>query len=306
MSMRTRTGKKISLTNYEELLAVPTIEGASDIPLDQLHEFKGHPFRVVDDEAMDELVKSIQTMGVLTPAIARKRPEGGFELISGHRRTHAAKRAGLDKIPVFVKDYSDDEAVCIMVDSNVQREEILPSEKAFALKMKMDAMKHQGFRSDLISDQNEPKSTSDQNGLKLTTDVIGKEYGMSSSQVKRYIRLTHLLPDLLELVDKGKIKLTNAVEVSFLSVDVQKQILAYIKDGNLLTKNKIMQLRDYDTGTTDINEVNKILNGQMKPATVRQVILNDKELSKYFPKQVTTEQIKKQIVWLLDDWKARG
>ena len=121
MSMRTRAGKKISLTNYEELLAVPTIEGASDIPLDQLHEFKGHPFHVVDDEAMDELVESIKAKGVLSPAIARKRPDGGFELISGHRRTHAARRAGLDKIPVFVKDYSDDEAVCIMVDSNIQR-----------------------------------------------------------------------------------------------------------------------------------------------------------------------------------------
>ena len=151
MSMRTRAGKKISLTNYEELLAVPTIEGASDIPLDQLHEFKGHPFHVVDDEAMDELVESIKAKGVLSPAIARKRPEGGFELISGHRRTHAARRAGLDKIPVFVKDYSDDEAVCIMVDSNIQRERILPSEKAFALKMKMDAMRKQGSRQDLTS-----------------------------------------------------------------------------------------------------------------------------------------------------------
>lgn len=231
MSMRTRAGKKISLTNYEELLAVPIIEGASDIPLDQLHEFKGHPFHVVDDEAMDELVESIKAKGVLSPAIARKRPEGGFELISGHRRTHAARRAGLDKIPVFVKDYSDDEAVCIMVDSNIQRERILPSEKAFALKMKMDAMKHQGFRSDLISDQNDLKSTLDHKGLKLTTDVIGKDYGMSSSQVKRYIRLTHLLPELLLLVDQEKIKVTNAVEISFLSVDVQKQVLDYsVKD----------------------------------------------------------------------------
>ena len=231
MSMRTRAGKKISLTNYEELLAVPIIEGASDIPLDQLHEFKGHPFHVVDDEAMDELVESIKAKGVLSPAIARKRPDGGFELISGHRRTHAARRAGLDKIPVFIKDYSDDEAVCIMVDSNIQRERILPSEKAFALKMKMDAMKHQGFRSDLISDQNDLKSTLDHKGLKLTTDVIGKDYGMSSSQVKRYIRLTHLLPELLSLVDQEKIKVTNAVEISFLSVDVQKQVLDYSVKG---------------------------------------------------------------------------
>lgn len=306
MSMRTRAGKKISLTNYEELLAVPTIEGASDIPLDQLHEFKGHPFHVVDDEAMDELVESIKAKGVLSPAIARKRPEGGFELISGHRRTHAARRAGLDKIPVFVKGYSDDEAVCIMVDSNIQRERILPSEKAFALKMKMDAMKHQGFRSDLISDQNDLKSTLDQKGLKLTTDVIGKDYGMSSSQVKRYIRLTHLLPELLLLVDQEKIKVTNAVEISFLSVDVQKQVLAYIKNGHSLTKNKIMQLRNFDTDTTDSAEVDKILHGQTKPVEIRQIVLTNRELGKYFPNQVTEKEVKRQIIHLLDEWKARG
>ena len=157
-----------------------------------------------------------------------------------------------------------------MVDSNVQREGILPSEKAFALKMKMDAMKHQGFRSDLTSDQNEPKSTSDQNGPRLVSNQIGNGYGMSSSQVKRYIRLTHLLPDLLELVDKGKIKLTNAVEVSFLSVDVQKQILAYIKDGNLLTKNKIMQLRDYDESLT----LNERLNSENRAGNI-QALKND-------------------------------
>ena len=261
MSMRTRAGKKISLTNYEELLAVPTIEGASDIPLDQLHEFKGHPFHVVDDEAMDELVESIKAKGVLSPAIARKRPEGGFELISGHRRTHAARRAGLDKIPVFVKDYSDDEAVCIMVDSNIQRERILPSEKAF---------------------------------------------GMSSSQVKRYIRLTHLLPELLSLVDQEKIKVTNAVEISFLSVDVQKQVLAYIKNGHSLTKNKIMQLRNCDTDTTDSAEVDKILHGQTKPVEIRQIVLTNRELGKYFPNQVTEKEIKRQIIHLLDEWKARG
>ena len=306
MSMRTRAGKKISLTNYEELLAVPIIEGASDIPLDQLHEFKGHPFHVVDDEAMDELVESIKAKGVLSPAIARKRPEGGFELISGHRRTHAARRAGLDKIPVFIKDYSDDEAVCIMVDSNIQRERILPSEKAFALKMKMDAMKHQGFRSDLISDQNDLKSTLDHKGLKLTTDVIGKDYGMSSSQVKRYIRLTHLLPELLLLVDQEKIKVTNAVEISFLSVDVQKQVLAYIKNGHSLTKNIIMQLRNCDTDTTDSAEVDKILHGQTKPVEIRQIVLTNRELGKYFPNQVTEKEIKRQIIHLLDEWKARG
>lgn len=312
MSMRTRAGKKISLTNYEELLAVPTIEGASDIPLDQLHEFKGHPFHVVDDEAMDELVESIKAKGVLYPAIARKRPEGGFELISGHRRTHAARRAGLDKIPVFVKDYSDDEAVCIMVDSNIQRERILPSEKAFALKMKMDAMRKQGSRQDLTSRQNDGKlnsrtnKTSRQNGEKLTSGFVGQEFGMSSRQVDRYIRLTHLLPELLLLVDQEKIKVTNAVEISFLSVDVQKQVLAYIKNGHSLTKNIIMQLRNCDTDTTDSAEVDKILHGQTKPVEIRQIVLTNRELGKYFPNQVTEKEIKRQIIHLLDEWKARG
>lgn len=311
MSMRTRAGKKISLTNYEELLAVPTIEGASDIPLDQLHEFKGHPFHVVDDEAMDELVESIKAKGVLSPAIARKRPEGGFELISGHRRTHAARRAGLDKIPVFVKDYSDDEAVCIMVDSNIQRERILPSEKAFALKMKMDAMRKQGSRQDLTSRQNDGKlnsrtnKTSRQNGEKLTSGFVGQEFGMSSRQVDRYIRLTHLLPELLLLVDQEKIKVTNAVEISFLSVDVQKQVLAYIKNGHSLTKNIIMQLRNCDTDTTDSAEVDKILHGQTKPVEIRQIVLTNRELGKYFPNQVTEKEIKRQIIHLLDEWKAR-
>ncbi len=312
MSMRTRAGKKIFLTNYEELLAVPTIEGASDIPLDQLHEFKGHPFHVVDDEAMDELVESIKAKGVLSPAIARKRPEGGFELISGHRRTHAARRAGLDKIPVFVKDYSDDEAVCIMVDSNIQRERILPSEKAFALKMKMDAMRKQGSRQDLTSRQNDGKlnsrtnKTSRQNGEKLTSGFVGQEFGMSSRQVDRYIRLTHLLPELLLLVDQEKIKVTNAVEISFLSVDVQKQVLAYIKNGHSLTKNIIMQLRNCDTDTTDSAEVDKILHGQTKPVEIRQIVLTNRELGKYFPNQVTEKEIKRQIIHLLDEWKARG
>lgn len=312
MSMRTRAGKKISLTNYEELLAVPIIESASDIPLDQLHEFKGHPFHVVDDEAMDELVESIKAKGVLSPAIARKRPEGGFELISGHRRTHAARRAGLDKIPVFIKDYSDDEAVCIMVDSNIQRERILPSEKAFALKMKMDAMRKQGSRQDLNSRQNDGKinsrtnKTSRQNGEKLTSGFVGQEFGMSSRQVDRYIRLTHLLPEMLLLVDQEKIKVTNAVEISFLSVDVQKQVLDYIKNGHSLTKNKIMQLRNCDADTTDSAEVDKILHGLSKSVEIRRIVLTNRELGKYFPEQVTEKEIKRQIIHLLDEWKARG
>lgn len=199
-----------------------------------------------------------------------------------------------------------------MVDSNIQRERILPSEKAFALKMKMDAMRKQGSRQDLTSRQNDGKlnsrtnKTSRQNGEKLTSGFVGQEFGMSSRQVDRYIRLTHLLPELLLLVDQEKIKVTNAVEISFLSVDVQKQVLAYIKNGHSLTKNIIMQLRNCDTDTTDSAEVDKILHGQTKPVEIRQIVLTNRELGKYFPNQVTEKEIKRQIIHLLDEWKARG
>ena len=276
------------------------------VPLSQLHPHPQNPFAVRDDPAMQELKESVSQNGVLVPAIARPRAEGGYELIAGHRRKHACEQAGQDSMPVIVLNLNDDEAVIQLVDSNIQREDILPSERARAYKMKMDAMRHQGFRSDLTSDQNELRSTSDQNGPKLMSNQIGMMYGMSSSQVKRYIRLTHLLPELLSLVDQEKIKVTNAVEISFLSVDVQKQVLAYIKNGHSLTKNKIMQLRNCDTDTTDSAEVDKILHGQTKPVEIRQIVLTNRELGKYFPNQVTEKEIKRQIIHLLDEWKARG
>ena len=276
------------------------------VPLSQLHPHPQNPFAVRDDSAMQELKESVSQNGVLVPAIARPRAEGGYELIAGHRRKHACEQAGQDSMPVIVLNLNDDEAVIQLVDSNIQREDILPSERARAYKMKMDAMRHQGFRSDLTSDQNELRSTSDQNGPKLMSNQIGMMYGMSSSQVKRYIRLTHLLPELLSLVDQEKIKVTNAVEISFLSVDVQKQVLAYIKNGHSLTKNKIMQLRNCDTDTTDSAEVDKILHGQTKPVEIRQIVLTNRELGKYFPNQVTEKEIKRQIIHLLDEWKARG
>ena len=214
--MKTRSGKPVHLIGYEELLSVPTIAGASDIPLEQLHEFKNHPFHVVEDEAMMELVESIKANGILSPAIARRRPEGGFELISGHRRKHAAKLAGLEKMPVFVKEMTDDEAVIVMVDANIQREEILPSERAFAFKMKMEAMKHQG----VTSGHNVPKqkkSTSGHyvpksNDANHTAEMIGSEFGITGRQVKRYIRLTYLIPELLELLDMKKITFLNGVD----------------------------------------------------------------------------------------------
>ena len=251
MSMRTRAGKKISLTNYEELLAVPIIESASDIPLDQLHEFKGHPFHVVDDEAMDELVESIKAKGVLSPAIARKRPEGGFELISGHRRTHAARRAGLDKIPVFIKDYSDDEAVCIMVDSNIQRERILPSEKAFALKMKMDAMRKQGSRQDLNSRQNDGKINSRTNKTSSIEQREGRglRQGNENSEVAVYRYVTKGTFDayswsLVENKQRFISQVMTSKSISRSCEDIDEATLSYaeikaVATGNPLIKEKM-------------------------------------------------------------------
>lgn len=289
--MRTRSGQKISLTSYEELLAVPTVDGASDIPLDQLHEFKNHPFHVVDDEAMAELVESIKKNGILTPAIARKRPEGGFELISGHRRRHAAKLAGLDKMPVFVKDLTDDEATIIMVDANIQREEILPSERAFAFKMKMEALSHQGV-------------TSDRRGPKLTTSEIGKESGISSTQVKRYLRLTELIPELLKLVDIKKVTIMNAVELSFLQPKLQQMVYDYIKQGKSLSKDKIARLRkiNCDEESKYLEEANEIL--YEVTGVVKQVYfsLTETQIASYFPKGYKKQQMEDVILTLLDQW----
>ena len=303
--MKTRSGQKISLTSYEELLAVPTVDGASDIPLDQLHEFKNHPFHVVDDEAMAELVESIKKNGILTPAIARKRPEGGFELISGHRRRHAAKLAGLDKIPVFVKDLTDDEATIIMVDANIQREEILPSERAFAFKMKMEALSHQGAAlghdvPKLIT----PKNNMKKDTLKWTADLIGSESGVSGRQVKRYIRLTELIPDLLKLVDKKKITMVNAVEISFLSTDIQNMVYDYITQGKTLSKDKIARLRkiNCDEESNYLEEANEIL--YEVTGVVKQVYfsLTETQIASYFPKGYKKQQMEDVILTLLDQW----
>ena len=290
--MKTRPGQKVKLTSYDELLAVPTIEGAMDIPLDQLHEFKNHPFHVVDDEAMEELVESIKKNGILSPAIARKRPEDGYELISGHRRKHAAELAGLEKMPVFVKELTDDEATIIMVDANIQREEILPSERAFAFKMKMEAMSHQG-------------ATSDRRGPKLTTSEIGKESGISSTQVKRYIRLTELIPELLNLVDIKKVTIMNAVELSFLQPGLQQMVYSYIKQGKSLSKDKIARLRKIKCDEDEINyldEAKTILYETV--GAVKQVYfsLTETQISSYFPKEYTRQQMEEVILTLLDQW----
>ena len=206
--MRTKNGEKFKLESVEELLGIQNEESAMDIEINKICPFRKHPFKVIDDEKMQELVESITTNGVLTPVLVRSLGMDTYEMISGHRRMHAAKLAGLEKIPTIIREMTDDEAVICMVDANVQREELLPSEKAFAYKMKMEAMKRQGSRGDL---------TSCQNGTKFRTDqLIASEVGESPRNIQRYIRLTELIPDLLELVDKKKLPFTIAVEISYI------------------------------------------------------------------------------------------
>ena len=234
--MASRVAGKIKLQSVDELLGVPEIAGTQEIEIGRIHAFPNHPFKVLDDEKMDTLVDSIRENGILNPVIVRPDQSGNYEMISGHRRLHAAKIVGLKKIPAIVKEMSDDEAIIKMVDANIQREEILPSERAFSFKMKMEAMSRQGQRNDLTSGQNVPK---------LTSDVIGEENGMSGRQVKRYIRLTELIPELLECTDNKKIGLVMAVDLSYLDEQVQKWVYEYFKENGFLKPVQVEALKNY-------------------------------------------------------------
>ena len=235
--MKNRSGEKIKLTSIGELLGVVNEESAMEIEIDKIKPFAGHPFKVIDDEKMQDLIESISESGVLTPVLIRPDQNVGYEMISGHRRMHAAQKAGLITIPAIVREMTDDEAVIAMVDANIQREELLPSEKAFAYKMKLEAMKRQGSRTDLTLSQNETKLRSD--------EILSKQVGESRAQVQRFIRLTELIPDLLELVDKKRLNFTIAVDISYIPQDVQKWIYEYICDNGFIKPNQIAALRNY-------------------------------------------------------------
>ena len=230
--MAGRVAGKIKLQTVDELLGVPEIAGTQEIELGRIHAFPNHPFKVLDDERMDTLVESIRENGILNPVIVRPDKNGDYEMISGHRRLHAAGIVGLSKIPAIVKEMSDDEAIIKMVDANIQREEILPSERAFSFKMKMDAIKRQGARDDLTSGTEFQKS-----GIKVDSwsrEVVGDEAGMTGRQVAKYIRLTELIPELLDNVDVKKITLTMGVDLSYLDVQVQKWVYEYFKENGFL------------------------------------------------------------------------
>ena len=273
-------------------------EQVQQIPIDELHPFTNHPFKVLDDEAMTRTVESIAQYGVLAPLIARPRPEGGYEIISGHRRQYAAKLAGLDTLPVIVRQMSDDAAVILMVDSNLQREHILPSERAFAYKMKLDAIKNQGARSDL---------TSSQVGMKLQAlDIVGQEAGDSRNQVHRFIRLTNLIPELLDMVDEKKISFNPAVELSYLDESQQRDFLEAM-DGtqNAPSVSQAQQLKKMaQCGEFTYEKAFDIL-GQEKKSEQDTVTIKNDILRKYFPRSYTPRQMEEKIIQLLDAWQKK-
>lgn len=289
--------EKIHFASVEELLGAPTTtgEGTVEIKVEQIYPFENHPFKVVDDSRMDDLVESIKNNGVLTPVIVRPDDEGNYEMISGHRRLHAAKRAGLNAIPAIIKYMTNDEAIIAMVDANVQREEILPSERAFSLKMKMDAMRRQGTRSDL---------TSDHNGPKLTSKEVGEAYGISQTQVKRYVRLTELIPEVLSYVDNKKIGLVMAVDISYFDKQVQQWIYEYIHDNGFIKQEQINALKGFEN-IENITQQTLILtlNDAIAPKKSGKVSLSERKLNKYFSTHVSASEREKIIISLLEKWK---
>ncbi len=274
-------------------------EQVQQIPIDDLHPFTNHPFKVLDDEAMTRTVESIAQYGVLAPLIARPRPDGdGYEIISGHRRQYAAKLAGLDTLPVIVRQMSDDAAVILMVDSNLQREHILPSERALAYKMKLEAIKNQGARSDLTSPQVAAKFRSD--------DAVAKDQGISGDTVRRYIRLTNLIPELLDMVDEKKISFNPAVELSYLDESQQRDFLEAMEDTqNAPSLSQAQQLKKMaQQGEFSYEKAFDVM-GQEKRSEKDTVTIKNETLRKYFPRSYTPKQMEEKIIQLLDAWQKK-
>ena len=294
--MKQRSGEKIKLLSVDDLLGVPTGDPITEIEVEKISPFEGHPFKVKDDEKMKELVESILGNGVLTPVIVRPDDEGGYEMISGHRRLFAVKEIGLDTIPAYVREMTDDDAVIAMVDCNIQREEILPSEKAFAYRMRYEAMRHQGMRS-----------TSSQVGTKLRTDEeLAEQVGESRNQIHRFIRLTEVIPELLDLIDRGNIAIMTGVDISYLEEKMQKWLYEYIKDNGVIKSYQISALRDElnMNGNLTRNEVIQILKDyQMGRKPAMRINFTSNQLRKYFPAYYSSEEAKAVIEQLLDRWK---
>ena len=303
-----KKGANVSLRSYDDIFetdesrAEGQLEKVQKIPVNELVPFKNHPFKVIDDEAMLRTTESIAQFGVLTPLIARPLEDGGYEIISGHRRAHAAEAAGLTEVPVIVRDMDDDAATVLMVDSNLQRENILPSERAFAYKMKLEAMKRQGVRTDL-----QEEGTSAQVGRKLeTADLIGQDTGDSRNQVRRYIRLTNLIPELLDMVDQKQISFNPAVELSYLTPEEQQHVIEamdFTQAAPSLSQAQRLKKLSQEGGCT-LEAMQDIL-GEVKKGDLERVAFKSEQLRKYFPKSYTPKQMSDTIIKLLEQWQKK-
>ena len=274
-------------------------EKRTEMPLSDLHPFEGHPFKVLDDELMEQTVESIKQIGVVSPLIVRPDPEGGFEILSGHRRLHAAQLAGLETVPVIVKEMDDDAAIIFMVDSNLQRENILPSERAFSYKMKLEAMKHQGERGDLTSGQVGQKSVGT-----VSRDIVAEQAGDSSRNVQRFIRLTNLIPEILDMVDEKKIAFNPAVELSYLKPSEQKEFLEamdYAQTSPSLSQAQRLKKLSQEGGCT-LDAMCEVMN-EIKKDELDHVTIKNEVLRKYFPKSYTPKQMQDTIIRLLEKWQ---
>ena len=300
----TKSGFNVSLKGADDIFSTEESrqeqrrEQIQQIPLAELHPFTNHPFKVLDDESMQRTVESIEQYGVLSPLIARPRPEGGYEIISGHRRQHAAQLAGLDTLPVIVRQMDDNAAVLLMVDSNIQRENILPSERAFAYKMKLEALKKQGARSDL---------TSDQLGQKLwSVEQVANDAGESKTQIQRFIHLTNLIPELLDMVDEKKIAFNPAVELSYLDEAQQRDFLEAMQDTqNAPSLSQAQRLKKLALEGHFSYDVAFAVMGEAKKDELDKVVIKNETLRKYFPRSYTPKQMEDTIIKLLEQWQRK-
>ena len=298
-----KKGGNVSFIKYDDIFsteqsrAEDRLEKVREIPLAELHPFKNHPFKVLDDESMQRTVESIARFGVLSPAIARPSPNGGYELVAGHRRHHACELVGMETMPVIVRELDDDAATILMVDSNLQRETLLPSERAFAYKMKLEAIKHQGMRSDL---------TSTQVAQKLSVQQVGDEAGVSKDTVRRFIRLTELIPELLDMVDQKQIAFNPAVELSFLKPEEQKQLLEAMDYAQATPSlSQAQRLKKYSQEGKCTLEVMCTVMDEEKKTDLDRVIIKQDVLRKYFPKSYTPKQMEDTIIRLLEQWQRK-
>ena len=301
------SAKKIELASVDDLFSTEEVrqdaklEKIQEIPLSELHPFKNHPFKVKDDEAMMETADSIKQYGVLVPAIARPDPEGGYELVAGHRRHRASELAEKETMPVIVRDLDDDAATIIMVDSNLQRESLLPSERAFAYKMKLDAMKHQGERVDLTCSQVGNKLEG-----KKSSEILAEQVGQSKNQIFRYIRLTELIPELLDMVDEKKIALNPAYELSFLKKEEQVDLLDAV-DSEQATPSlsQAQRLKKYSQEGHLTLDMMRVIMGEEKKSDLDRVTFTSDTLRKYFPKSYTPQRMQETIIKLLEQWQKK-